>query len=218
MCSLHGAEFRYRHRGEAIFANVDFSLAPGDRLAVTGASGSGKSTLLNILGLLEPISAGAHHFSGRPVHAAKARERAAIRANAIGFVFQAFHLVPQLTVIENVVLGARYGDGSGVPREEGMELLRRVGLERYARRRPLQLSGGEQQRVAVARALMARPRLVLCDEPTGNLDSRSADVVLECLGDALSASCALVVVTHDERVVERFPARAVVSDGGIWRL
>lgn len=182
---------------------VDLHVRAGEYVLLEGASGAGKSTLLNLAGLLDDPSAGRVRLDGRAVGPLGSRERAALRLSRIGFVFQHHYLVPDLSVEENVALPAL---AAGVPPDvahaRAAALVERVGLAEAAARVPRELSGGEQQRAGVARALVNAPRLVLADEPTGNLDAASADAVAALLADAHREGAAVLVVTHDPA---RFP-------------
>jgi putative ABC transport system ATP-binding protein len=181
-----------------ILDGVDLDVAAGEAVAVVGRSGSGKSTLLNLIAGIDDADAGAITTCGVDVVRAGERARAALRSQHVGFVFQAFHLLSTLTVAENVALPLELaGAPAAAARQRALELLARVGLAERARAWPEVLSGGEQQRVAVARALAPRPQLLLCDEPTGNLDDASARDVLALLDELRRGhGCALVVVTH----------------------
>lgn len=193
---------------------VSFTLAPGEAAAITGPSGSGKSTLLYMLGALEPPSGGSVTLGGRDPFALPARELAAFRNAEIGFVFQDHCLLPQCTVMENVLLPAMVAVEPGAYAERARDLLERVGLSGRLDHRPGELSGGEKQRVAIARALIRQPRLLLCDEPTGNLDQASADTVAALLLDLhRQQQNILVVVTHSERLAARFPIRFEIAGG-----
>jgi ABC-type lipoprotein export system ATPase subunit len=189
--------------------HVDLAVYGGEWLSVVGPSGSGKSTLLNILGCLDRPTAGAYLIDGVDVASLSDAERTAVRARSIGFVFQSFHLLPHRTALENVMLAELYAGGERAGRRErALAALERVGMAERRDSLPTRLSGGEQQRVAIARALLGSPRLLLCDEPTGNLDSASTESLL-LLFDALGRQgLTLVVVTHDEQVAAR--ARRVV--------
>jgi putative ABC transport system ATP-binding protein len=173
-------------------------VAAGEAVAVLGRSGSGKSTLLNLIAGIDAVDAGAIQVAGLDVVGAGEAERAALRAQRLGFVFQSFHLLPTLTVAENIALPLEFaGYQSGAAMARVRELLLRIGLADRATAFPEVLSGGEQQRVAVARALAARPQLLLGDEPTGNLDDQSAAQVLQLLAELRSEhGCAMVLVTH----------------------
>jgi ABC-type lipoprotein export system ATPase subunit len=195
---------------------VDLAVHTGDFVAIVGPSGSGKSTLLNILGCLDRPSSGSYLIDGGDVGALSEGERTAVRARSIGFVFQQFHLLAHRTALENVVLAELYAGGERAGRQErALAALERVGMTHRRDFLPTKLSGGEQQRVAIARALLGTPRLLLCDEPTGNLDSANTESLL-LLFDALARQgLTLVVVTHDEEVAGT--ARRVVRlvDGRI---
>jgi lipoprotein-releasing system ATP-binding protein len=202
-----------------ILDGVSFSLEPGQALAVMGPSGSGKSTLLYILGTLEEPSSGSVALDGRDPFALPERERAAFRNRCLGFVFQDHCLLPQLTVLENVLtptlVAAEPADYEGRARS----LLERVGLAHRHHHRPSELSGGEKQRVALARALVMQPRLLLCDEPTGNLDRRSAEAVGVLLAElGPRQGTALVVVTHSADLAGRFADRRGLVDGRLGPL
>jgi ABC-type lipoprotein export system ATPase subunit len=193
---------------------VDLTIWPGEWLAIVGPSGSGKSTLLNVLGLLDRQTEGTYRLDGVDVKDLDDLARAGLRGRRIGFIFQAFHLLPHRTVLENVMLAELY---VGAPRkgrrERALEALERVGLGDRADFLPTRLSGGQRQRAAIARSLMAEPRLLLCDEPTGNLDSKSADNVLDILGGLSQDGMTLIVITHDEHVASRADRRVRIMDG-----
>jgi putative ABC transport system ATP-binding protein len=204
-------------------AGVHLEVHAGEYVAISGPSGCGKSTLLSILGLLDAPTAGAYLLDGQPVHALPAGARARLRSARIGFVFQAFNLIGDLTVEENVALPLRYRDDlpAAARRALAREALERVGMAHRLRHLPAQLSGGQQQRVAVARAIAGRPALLLADEPTGNLDSRNGDVVMELLSGLHRDGATLCMVTHDprharhaQREVRLFDGRVVAEDRG----
>lgn len=202
-----------------VLAGVDLALAAGESVAVLGPSGSGKSTLLSIAGTLEPPSTGRVRFEGRDLADLDADGIARFRRREVGFVFQHHHLLPQLSALENVLLptladGASELPGQREARGRALELLARIGLAARASHRPAELSGGERQRVAVVRAMINRPRLLLLDEPTGSLDARSAD----SLGDLLCEvgereGVALLLVTHSVRLAERMQRAVHLADG-----
>lgn len=197
---------------------VDVKITLGETMSVTGESGAGKSTLLHLLGGLERPSAGQVLLKGRDLYAMSPRERSLVRAREFGFVFQSYHLLPELDVLENVKLPSMTGAGPPESRgredERARELLDRVGLLPRAVHRPAELSGGEQQRVAVARALMNEPAIILADEPTGNLDSRTGELVLDYLfGIARERGNTVVLVTHNEKVAARCDRQLVLHDG-----
>ena len=178
-------------------AGVSLQIDPGEFVAVMGPSGCGKSTLLNLLGLLDSPSGGAYWFFGEDVARRSEAELTKLRREHIGFVFQSFNLIDDLTVAENVEVALLYrGVAAGERRRRVAEALERVGIAHRARHRPQQLSGGQQQRVAVARALVSVPRLILADEPTGNLDTANGEEVMRLLTEAAAAGVTIVMVTH----------------------
>jgi len=204
-------------------AGVDLEIRRGEYVSIEGPSGCGKSTLLSILGLLDAPSAGTYRLNGTPAHDLSVGGRARIRNREIGFVFQSFNLIGDLTVLQNVELPLTYRD---VPSQErarrAQAALERVGMERRARHLPNQLSGGQQQRVAVARALVGEPSILLADEPTGNLDSRNGESVMELLRDLHRAGATVCMVTHDpryalhaDRTVRLFDGRIVEASVGV---
>jgi lipoprotein-releasing system ATP-binding protein len=201
----------------AILAGVDLVLAAGESVAIVGPSGSGKSTLLAILGGLEPPSAGSVRWEGRDLATLDGRGQAELRARTLGFLFQAHHLLPQLSALENALVPSLARAARAVPatsEARARELLGRVGLSERLAHRPAELSGGERARVALVRALVNRPRCLLADEPTGALDARTA----EELGTLLlelnrTEGVALVVVTHAERLARRLGRVLALEDG-----
>ena len=200
-----------------VLDDVNLSLAAGSSLAVQGPSGSGKSTLLAILAGLERPSSGRVWVAGRRLDTLGERELSAFRARTLGFVFQAFHLLPHFSALQNVVIGAEIA-GLPSPLERGREALERVGLGDRMGHLPGQLSGGECQRVAIARAVVARPPILLCDEPTGSLDPRNADRVFDLLMDLHGdLGTTLVLVTHDPHLAERMEITLVLERGRVAR-
>jgi macrolide transport system ATP-binding/permease protein len=195
---------------------VDLVVYPGDWVAIVGPSGSGKSTLLNVLGCLDRPTSGTYLIDGIDVAGLSENERTATRARSIGFVFQAFHLLGHRTALENVMLAEMYAGGERAGRRErAQDALERVGMAHRRDFLPTRLSGGEQQRVAIARALLGSPRLLLCDEPTGNLDSVSTESLM-LLFDALARQgLTLVVVTHDEGVAAHAQRVVRMVDGEV---
>jgi putative ABC transport system ATP-binding protein len=193
---------------------TDLVIEAGDYVAVTGPSGSGKSTLLHLLGLLDGPTAGCYLLDGLDTSRLNDRDRSALRGRRIGFVFQAFHLLPYRTALENVLLAELY---NRTPRAErfraAVGALTEVGLGHRLNALPTTLSGGESQRVAIARALVNRPSLLLCDEPTGNLDSRNAAALMGLLDELNAAGFTIVVITHDERVAAHARRQILISDG-----
>jgi lipoprotein-releasing system ATP-binding protein len=194
-----------------ILEDVSLTLDRGESVAIMGPSGCGKSTLLYLLGALEPPSAGSIQIDGRNPYALTEREQAAFRGANIGFVFQDHLLLPQLSALDNVVVPTLVSP-DGAATERARELLTAVGLAERLDHRPGELSGGERQRVAIARALVRAPSLLLCDEPTGNLDRASADAVADVLVDLHHRrKTMLVVVTHNTALAARFPRRYELS-------
>ncbi len=200
-----------------VLSNVSFSLNPGDAAAVMGPSGSGKSSLLYILGGLEPPTSGTITLDGRNPFQLKPADLAAFRNKEIGFVFQDHCLLPQCTVLENVLIPTLVAPGSD-DTTRARQLIEQVGLADRIDHRPAELSGGERQRVAIARALVRGPRLLLCDEPTGNLDRAAADNVASVLLDLHRArNTILVVVTHSVQLAEKLPTRFELLDARLQR-
>ncbi|HWL41544.1 MAG TPA: ABC transporter ATP-binding protein [Ilumatobacter sp.] len=192
----------------------DLRIDRGEYLAIMGPSGSGKSTLLNILGLLDEPTTGEYLLNGQPTAALSEAQRCDVRAHEIGFVFQSFHLVAYRSAVENVETGLLYQRiGRRQRRRQAVEVLERVGLAERMWATPTEMSGGERQRVAVARALVRRPAVVLCDEPTGNLDTRSGGQVLDLLDELSAEGLTIVVITHDPAVAARTRRLVEISDG-----
>jgi putative ABC transport system ATP-binding protein len=196
--------------------DATFSVAPGEVLGIIGRSGSGKSTLLNILGLLDLPTSGDYRVDGERVGSLSDREQTTLRAQFFGFVFQQSFLLPSQSAQENVELGLRPRRLSATERREcAIEALAAVGLSHRRRFRPGEMSGGEGQRVAIARALAQRPRVLLCDEPTGNLDERTSGDVLQTLIDNQAPEVAVVIVTHDMGIARTLPRLLSVRDGAV---
>ena len=218
MIELQGVQRRYDMNGQAVqaLAGVDLRIGAGEFVAITGASGSGKSSLLNILGCLDRPTAGRYLIEGTDVASLDDEAASDIRNRRIGFVFQSFHLLPRLTVLENVLLPLRFHrePPEGVERH-ARELLERVGLAERGHHRQAELSGGQMQRAAIARALLLRPALLLADEPTGNLDSKSAADVLALIDEVHGGGQTVVMVTHDNDIAARAPRRIRLHDGSI---
>ena len=206
-----------------VLSDVTFTLAPGEAAAITGPSGSGKSSLLYILGALDPPSSGTVTLGGRDPFALSADALAGFRNAEIGFVFQDHCLLPQCSVLENVLVptlvATRGAATGGDDRTRAGSLIEQVGLADRIDHRPGELSGGEKQRVAIARALIRQPRLVLCDEPTGNLDQASASTVASLLLDLHHRQQnILIVVTHSDRLASQFPIRFEIADGRLTQV
>jgi putative ABC transport system ATP-binding protein len=197
---------------------VTETFSAGGCVAIIGPSGSGKSTLLNILGCLDKPTRGQYFFDDRAIEALGPDELAQLRLNEIGFIFQAFHLVPRLDAAANIELPMML---AGISRKERLEraheALESVGLSDRAKHRPAELSGGQKQRVAIARAISMQPRLLLADEPTGNLDTHSGDQILDMLGELNQKGITLAVVTHDPEVAKRARRVLEMRDGEIVR-
>ena len=195
---------------------VDLSICRGDFSAIMGSSGSGKSTLMHILGFMDQPTGGKMFLGEREVSNIRPGDRSKLRATEIGFVFQSFNLLSRLSVIENVLLPVEYARRKIENADEtAVEMLNRVGLGHRIHHRPSQLSGGERQRVAIARAMINKPRILLADEPTGNLDSRNAANILELFDHLADEGNTLVLVTHDESIAHRTRRVIRVLDGKV---
>jgi putative ABC transport system ATP-binding protein len=215
---LDGISRTYVLGGQPLRAldDVHERIEDGEHVAIMGPSGSGKSTLLNIMGCLDRPTSGSYRLSGREIADLTADELSRIRQTEIGFVFQSYHLVPRLDAVANVELPMLFaGVSRGERRERATRALEAVGLAARAKHRPDELSGGERQRVAIARATVMRPRVLLADEPTGNLDSAAGKQVLELLEEMNKTGLTLVVVTHDVGVARRAQRVIVLVDGRI---
>ena len=195
-------------------AGVDLSIRDREFIAVVGTSGSGKSTLMHTLGFMDSPSSGTMFFEGRDVSAISRGECSRLRATRIGFVFQAFNLLPKLTVLDNVTLPLIYGRRRIKNKKElGLQALERVDMQHRATHTPGQLSGGERQRVAIARSLINNPRLILADEPTGNLDSKNRGRIMELFASLMDEGITLALVTHDDEVAAYAKRRIRMQDG-----
>ncbi len=197
-------------------SGIHMDIRQGEYVSIAGPSGCGKSTLLSILGLLDAPSDGTYLLNGRPVQGLSLPERARIRTREIGFIFQSFNLIGDLTVYENVELPLTYrGMAPSERKDRVTEALEKVGMGHRARHLPSQLSGGQQQRVAVARALAGHPAVLLADEPTGNLDSKNGDAVMELLHDLHKGGATIVMVTHDNRFAKNADRTIHIFDGRV---
>jgi len=220
LLSVNGVTLQYRTGEQLVTATyrVSFDVLKGDRFVVLGPSGCGKSTLLHMLGCVDAPTAGTLLFDGKDVARLSDAERSLLRLRHIGFVFQRFFLLPMLTAAENVeVPQAEAGVPKAERRRRTSELLDYVGLSHRADHRPSQLSGGEAQRVAIARALANKPRLLLADEPTGELDRSNGEHIAELLDRVQADGTTVVVVTHDPSLAERAARRLIMRDGQIER-
>jgi len=197
-------------------AGINMELRKGEYVSIAGPSGCGKSTLLSILGLLDTPTGGSYTLNGKPVAALNMAERARIRNREIGFIFQSFNLIGDLTVFENVELPLTYrGMKSAERKTRALEALEKVGMAHRAKHLPSQLSGGQQQRVAVARALVGSPLILLADEPTGNLDSRNGEAVMDLLRELHQQGATICMVTHDPRFTRHADRNIHLFDGQV---
>lgn len=220
--SIRGLKKVYHLGGEAdvyALAGVDLDVMPGEHVAIMGSSGSGKSTLLNLLGCLDRPSSGSYHLGGDDVSLLDDDALSHVRGQRLGFIFQSYNLIPQLTVLENIEVPLFYQNKEGpAALARCKELARLVGLDGRLNHRPKQLSGGQQQRVAIARALVNDPLLILADEPTGNLDSSTEEDVLALIDKLNDEGRTIVMVTHDEHVAARADRIIHMKDGKIQRI
>jgi lipoprotein-releasing system ATP-binding protein len=203
----------------AVLRGINFALNPGDSLAILGPSGSGKSTLLNILGTLDTPTRGIVTLNGSNPFSLSASDLAKFRAHNIGFVFQDHHLLPQCTALENILI-TKLANGKVTADDENRakELLQKVGLTDRASHLPSELSGGERQRIAIARALMNKPTLLLCDEPTGNLDSKTSATIGQLILDLATANNTMIItVTHSSQLASMFHTQLHMTDGQLIR-
>jgi ABC-type lipoprotein export system ATPase subunit len=199
--------------------DVDLRIDDGEWIAIVGPSGSGKSTLLNILGCLDLPTSGTYRLDGIDVAGLSDRQRAGLRARSIGFVFQSFHLLGHRSVVDNVMLAEVYRRQSRTGRRDRAEaVLTRVGLGHRLNYSPTRLSGGERQRAAVARALMSAPRALLCDEPTGNLDTATTSRILDLLAELNQAGLTVIMITHEPDVATRASRQVGIVDGTLQEL
>ena len=202
--------------GYQALKGLDLTIEAGEFAAITGPSGCGKSTLLNILGFLDNPSVGHYFFRERNVSSFSDSERSGLRLSEVGFIFQSFNLLPRFTALDNVRLPMLYlGESSGDTEQRAAELLERVGLKGKETHSPLELSGGERQRVGMARALANNPKLLLADEPTGNLDSRTGIEVMELLKELNRGGLTIIMVTHDMNLAGKASRIIKMKDGAI---
>jgi ABC-type lipoprotein export system ATPase subunit len=214
-----GKHFRLAGKDIPVFEKIDLAVPSGSWTVLTGASGCGKTTLLQLLGWLDKPDTGSIYCEGRNVTAMRSGGQARLRAHAIGFVFQSFQLFDELDATENVMLAGRIGGQSPVAaRRRAIELLERVGVGHRLDHRPTELSGGEQQRIAIARALMNEPCIILADEPTGNLDDANGKEVMELLAGLRKAGKTIVMVTHDKTLSAYGDTIYRLEDGGLQAL
>ncbi|MCD6525922.1 MAG: ABC transporter ATP-binding protein [Desulfuromonas sp.] len=221
MIRLQQAGRSYRS-GEAevrALDGVDLAVAAGSSWAILGASGSGKSTLLNVLGCLDRLSSGHYHLGGEDVSSLDDDQLSDVRLKSFGFVFQSFHLIPQLNVLENIELPLYYcGISAEAARERAEQLAAMMGLDDRWLHRPSQLSGGQQQRVAIARALANDPPILLADEPTGNLDTTTGAQIIKVLQQLSAQGKTLIMVTHDQQIAAQMERRLFMRDGRVLRI
>jgi lipoprotein-releasing system ATP-binding protein len=221
MLELHNVSKEYPAPGGPlkILADLDLSFRPGDSASIVGPSGSGKSTLLYIIGALEPPTRGTVLLSGRNPYEMDENCLAQFRNEKIGFIFQDHHLLPQCTVLENVLIPTLVASKDVSKQDRALNLLEQVGLGSRIHHRPYELSGGEKQRVALARALIMEPQLLLCDEPTGNLDRASSDIIISLLLDLHKKQHGiLIMVTHNPDVAVQFAFRYLLADTSLQKL
>lgn len=204
-----------------VLTDINLSVSQGEYISISGPSGSGKSTLLSILGLLDQPSSGEYLIDGVRVDSLSIQESAKVRNQKIGFIFQSFNLIDELSVLENVMLPLKYNTAwkdKEAARARAEECLKRVGLEHRMKHKPNQLSGGQQQRVSIARSIVASPSVLLVDEPTGNLDSKSGDMVLDVLNQLHQDGATICLVTHDPRYADLAHTKYILADGIIKSL
>ncbi|MFN7590772.1 MAG: ABC transporter ATP-binding protein [Planctomycetota bacterium] len=216
-------DYRLGKQPIPVLRGIDLAVQPGEKLALLGTSGAGKSTLLHVLGLLDAPTTGEIRYDGERVDQRSVAERARLRHRQIGFVFQFYHLIPELTALQNVMLSGmmatsvlQYWGVRKAAKAAAIAMLEKVGLGHRLHHRPAELSGGERQRVAIARALVAEPRVILADEPTGNLDSQTANGVVELMFSIQrERGLAFVLVTHDENLARRCDRIVRLRDGAV---
>ena len=215
---IHNIQKSFKNGDQSTYVlkGVSFVVQEGEYVAISGPSGCGKSTLLNIMGLLDTPDSGEYFIDGTLVSNMNANERAQVRSRRIGFVFQAFNLIDEFTVLDNVALPLKYqGESKAKRRQRALECLKRVNLEDKASLFPNQLSGGQQQRVSIARALAADSGIMLVDEPTGNLDSSNGDIVMGLLDELNKQGTTICLVTHDPRYAQMAHRQIMLLDGKV---
>ena len=208
--------FQIKNRHIAVLKGIDLLVEKGDFLSIMGPSGSGKSTLLHIIGMLDRPDSGEYLFKGKSMLNVSDRQLSSYRSETIGFVFQTFNLIPGLNVLENVKLPFLYSSiNADIAKQRALEAIEQVGLSRRLDHKPSELSGGEMQRAAIARAIAIRPEIVLADEPTGNLDSSTGKEILDLLKALNDKNVSIIMITHDHEVASRARNHVVIRDGEI---
>jgi putative ABC transport system ATP-binding protein len=207
-------EYEMAHEKVTALHHIDLHIAPGENVAIMGPSGSGKSTLMNVLGCLDQPTAGQYFLDGRDVSRLAQDELAIVRNQKIGFVFQSFILLARQTLVENVALPLLYAGVSNA-KQRALEALDSVGLANRSSHKPVEISGGQKQRVAIARALVTKPPVILADEPTGNLDTRTGEEILELFAQLNRMGTTVVIVTHERDVAEHSNRILVIRDGRV---
>lgn len=218
MISLSQVQKSYQLAGlvSPVLHDISLQIRQGEMVAIVGASGSGKSTLMNLIGLLDSVGSGSYQLHGKDVNGLNEDERALLRNLCFGFVFQQFHLLPRFNALHNVGLPLTYRDGpANMIRKKAAQALERVGMQSFHNHKPTQLSGGQQQRVAIARALVGEPEVILADEPTGALDSRTGQEIMQLFLDLHREGRTILIVTHDEAIAAQCTRRIVLADGQI---